>query len=462
MTWSHKKINVLRAAGVASVLGIDCTDTRARVVELALHGGLLNKFRTTFTVNNFFTIEFEPSDNNEARSDRLSKAIQGHGIKTRYVSTSIQTHGVRSVIADISSSGTNILGWIHDNYEKLLHLQAPINDIAIGYEILSARDGMRSVEVTFVRKTDLEQSEAILALSGLIPLSITAGIRDALNPLLYDREFLEQQKFSFVYFGQHDAVVFEFDKQKRVETSRSDKNAIDMNTNSTVWVGGEIGEHHEREFRPLSIPTEYMLAVGCAIKGCLSDVHPMDFTATATKTIMQGSVHKRIFTRTVIACGIMIAGFLCAEIAGSLIIETLLENGESAYRQSGLNYSELTTLEKQNADLKDELKKKGSLLYRSNTAEVYHDIAARTPSDVWLQKIHVDGKIKPTGIITIAGYAASGDDVAGLLKNLGSSQILRDVHLVKSRVPTENDNIGVIRTRLPHPMMFELQAGIRR
>ena len=452
-----QKINLQKLSGVSSMLGIDLTEKRARVVELVQQGGIFNKFKSIFTAKSHFTVTFNENSSVEERANQLSGELKSRNVSTNRGATSIQSLGVRTVTAEIPPSVSNINDWIYDNYEKLIRIPVSIRDIVYGYEILSVGSSSYIVEVTFVRKTDIDSMQLVCAIAGLSLQSLTAGTRDALNAILFSDEFLYRDISTVVYYSDSYSSVSEFEKQKRIKTTSVEGKAIESDLDPTKTVFAGEGIEHQDTIKPFSLPPEYTLAAGCALKGFIPELNPADFLPVERVQAKNETIYKNLFQRTVFACGGIILALLILQTSISLYLSNIDEQLDRQLLESGLNYSELTILQKQNKELRSELERTGSAEFRSNNAKIFHEIAAFVPDGLWLYKIETDA-IK--GSITIAGYTSTGDAIAEFLKRCEKTSLFQNVRLTRSGMPLQNEDMSFVLKKISVPVTFQLQASL--
>ena len=140
------------------------------------------------------------------------------------------------------------------------------------------------------------------AAAGLALLSLTGGVRDALNVLLYDKEFLAGSVQTFGYVTADGVIVSEFENGKRIRTYRTDKDSVDLNAQGMLSAG-EINENILKVVYSFTIPPDYVLAAGCALKGFVPELHSANFLPSATAKKTQNETYKNLFHRTVFASG---------------------------------------------------------------------------------------------------------------------------------------------------------------
>ena len=198
-------------------------------------------------------------------------------IQTKHAVTSLQSLAVRTTQVEIPVSVTNTDNWIRENFEKLLRIPVALSEISYSYEILGRKESANTVEVTFARKSEIEQTKHLFSEAGLTLLSLTAGTRDSLNVLVYSELFQKNDISSFVYFSDAAIVMNEFSNKKRVRTFTIDKMDENLISNNDLIFSGAVpATITSSVIKPLGVASEYTLAVGHALKGFLPEFHALN------------------------------------------------------------------------------------------------------------------------------------------------------------------------------------------
>src|SRR5713101_6022027 len=100
-------IDLRRLAGIRRVLGVDLTDSRARIVELERKGNPFNRFKPKFTVRKSLTIDFDTNSDVAGRAETLRSLLRQQEITTPFAVTSVQSLGIKIVISTLTSDARN-------------------------------------------------------------------------------------------------------------------------------------------------------------------------------------------------------------------------------------------------------------------------------------------------------------------------------------------------------------------
>src|SRR5437867_4036186 len=130
-----RNIDIRKFAGIRTLIGIDLTDSRARIVQLERKGNLFNKFKPTFNVLKFLSCEFEEGSSLEERADNLRALLANNKLETKLAVSTIESPAIRvkTVAVPIDS---NIDEWIEEHLQKILNVPLSIDQLIYRYEIV--------------------------------------------------------------------------------------------------------------------------------------------------------------------------------------------------------------------------------------------------------------------------------------------------------------------------------------
>lgn len=434
-------------AGVNRVLGIDLSDNCVRVVEVEERLLPLRKSQSRFNVRNHFTLEFDPAEEWLKKTDLLKQKLAELGISTRSAATSIRSLGVKVVEAIIPSGVHTIDEWIIENQEKLLRIPLSSGSIAHCAEILERTDSEVRVEITFVRKEEIERYQSFFRTAGLELITLGAGTRDASNVMTLEKNFGEKEE-KFLFVADDSANVTEFIQGRR---NRSYQTVAPFNQTQpeevSVFMSGEKAikaNIADAQFiQPFGLSPEYCLAVGLALKALHPDLSPTNLLPKEETNRIMLNFHKSFFQRAVLFSGAVLIALLFIPFAletyfnwqSSKLDEQLLANGSS--------YTELTLLETQTRDLEKQFTEANTSVRSSHTAKLLHNIASASPEGLWLYKIKLDTETKGKSKLFLFGYTLKSEKVTDYLKNL--TGIGYEANLIRSGNPQQNETLIPLR-----------------
>ena len=193
-----RHISLRQLAGVNNVLGIDLSENYVRVVELEENYLSFRCTQSRYNVRHYFTLEFSPDSEWSKKAELLRPRLTELGIKTRYAATSVRSLGIKVIEATIPIGTRSIDEWIVENQEKLLRIPLSSGHINYVIEELERTETGTRVEITFVRKEEIERLRSFVRNAGLELITLSAGVRDASNVMALERSFQENE-INFVF-----------------------------------------------------------------------------------------------------------------------------------------------------------------------------------------------------------------------------------------------------------------------
>ena len=440
-------VNLHQLADANRVLGIDFAENCVRVVEVEERLFLHRKSQSRFNVRNHFTLEFNPAEEWLKRAGLLKQKIAELGIRTRYAATSIRSLGVKVVETIIPSGIHTVDEWIAENQEKLLRIPLSSGNITHCSEILERNDSGTRVEITFVRKEEIERYQLFFRTAGLELMILGAGTRDASNVMTFEKNFGEkEEKFLFV---TNDSVnVTEFIQGRRNRTYQAVTPFNQTHPEGvSVFVSGEKAINANiagaQLIQPLGLSPEYCLPVGLALKALNPNLSSTNLLPAEEANRITVKLYKSFFQRAVLFSGVVLIALLFIPFAletyfnwrSNKLDEQLLANGSS--------YAELTLLETQTRELEKQLTESNTSIRSSHTAKVLYNIASASPEGLWLYKIKLDIETKGTSKLSLFGYTLKSEKVTDYLKSLNG--LGYEANLIRSGNPQQNETLIPLR-----------------
>ncbi|RPI03036.1 MAG: hypothetical protein EHM64_12990 [Ignavibacteriae bacterium] len=440
-------ISLRQLAGVNRVLGVDLTDNCARVVELEERIIPLRKTQSRFIVRNHFTLEFNPADEWSNKADLLKQKLSELGSSTRSAATSIRSLGVKVVETIIPSGIHAIDEWISENQEKLLRIPLSSGRISHSVEILEQTDSGTRVEITFVRKDEIERYQSFFRAAGLELIVLGAGVRDACNVIMVENNIeLKEAKF---FFSAEDSInVTDFLHGRRIRSYQSTAPITQAHPEeAAVFISGEqcieLNFTGADVIQPLGLSPEYCLPVGLTLKALNPELSPTNFLPAEETSRITLNIHKSLFQRTVLLAGTLLIVLLIIPFALETYLNWRSNSLDELLLANGSSYTELKLLETQTRDLEKQLTESGSSVRSSHTSKLLHDIASASPEGLWLYKFKLDAATKGTSKLSLFGYTQQSEKVTDYLKNLNG--LGYEAILVRSGSPQQNETVIPLR-----------------
>ena len=437
------RLSLRQLAGANSVLGIEITENCTRVVEVEERVITFRKSQLRFNVRNHFTLEFDPAEEWLKRADLLKYKFAELGIRSRYAATSIRSLGVKVVETIIPSGIHTIDEWITENREKLLRIPLSSESIAHGVEILERNDSGTRVEITFVRKEEIERYQSFFRTAGLELITLGAGARDASNVLTLEKNFGEKEE-KFLFVEDDSTNITDFIQGKRNRSCQpvtpfnpAQPEEVSIAVSGEKAIDAKIAGAHL--VQPLGLSPEYCLSVGIALKSLNPELSPTNLLPTEDINRVTLNLHKSFFQRTVLFAGAVLIALLFIPFVletylnwrSSKLDEQLLANGSS--------YTELKLLETQTRDLEKQLGESSTSIRSSHTAKLLYNIASASPEGLWLYKFKLESDKKGISQMSLFGYTLKSEKVTDFLKNLNG--LGYEANLIRSGSPQQNESL---------------------
>lgn len=476
--WSPRRINLQKIAGLKTLIGLDINEQRVRAVELKILGGTVDKFNSRFTVSKYLTYDIVEGSSFESSAGAIKEELKRRGMRSHYAVAAIETGKVKVVRAEVPSDITNFDEWLQDNFDKLVRIPVPFQELAYQYETVKARPSNDNVEIAFVRTSDVDSIIQVVKSMGLDLIALSAGVRDCITPLFLSDSYKLEGRVSFVFGGEGYAAMFDIE-DGRVVGSYSSRSVADLPVReggNTLLAGEVLGSGCSR-FSPFGIPGEYALAAGLAVRGFLPELQSAEFLPSSEKLAVMERLSKRLFQRVVLACGGILLVALLIQSIFTMYVDHAENKVDARLLQSGASWSEVTVLEKQNARLKNELAMIEADSARSNVAKLLHDIVRIVPEGVWLYKMvltkdrpiqaGIFAKPRPRQgkdsyqamsgyIFLVSGYSDDSKRIAEFVRLFGKEPDLQDVRIVRSGFPVYGENMTAVGKKLATPLTFTI------
>lgn len=447
-----RRMDLLRLAGIRTVLGVDVTENRARVVSLTRTGWSINKYSRNFQATGSLSVEFDAGMTVEEKGLRLRESLVSKGIHCRYAVGCVRSRGIKIVAASVPVETEDVSEWIRDNYEKLVKVPIPLESIVFRYEVLHLTESGRHVEVTFVRKDDIRTCEKLFVSAGLDLIALAAGPRDALNSFMIGDQLGKKQ--TFIYADEESTVQIEINEAKsgplRAGTFRLDT------VGQGDVVSGKYADASAEAFRPFGLSSSFTLASGLAIKGFLPEISPMNFLDEVKNAHFAASVHRSLIKRSTFAYATVLSILLAVPVIAGFALQSMKESLEEQLVESGPVYQHVSMLEQQVRFLEEGLSGKDAITTRSSVARTLQEVAFAAPESLWLARLRLERDTHGESTILLTGYTRSNELVAEFLRRLQARS--RDVSLVRSGSAVSTDTFLPSGVRSTFTV-FEIRTG---
>jgi hypothetical protein len=449
------RLDLQRLSGVRSVLGIDLSETQARIVQVERKGNPVDRLKARFVPRCSFLCDLEPGRSPEEKGICLKEQLISRGLIGSYAVVGIHGRGVRTVRATIPGGTTDIQAWIRDHAEKLLRLPVQAGELTFRFAAIESEGENSVFEVTFVRRGELEAAALLAKSAGLELLALEPGVDSLLLAMLLGGGAEAPHEAKILYCDGPDSWVLDY-KEGRKSSSRHAPLS-----EGHLEAGGEessLASHHDRPLtepraliagsfkcnerppssRPLEafgLPAECALAAGLALHGLLK----MSFEATSLvpdcRRRYEEKLYGSLWKRAVLAVGGTIFLMLALLAGGSAFLEWRIGQTEKEIASAGPLYEELRTLENAITSLKSRLRGGGATMRRSNAVKTLHEIASLLPQGLWFTKVEMNAGVLGEAELQIHGFARSHQEVSEFLRSLERSSLTRGVRLVRSGAP---------------------------
>jgi hypothetical protein len=313
----------------------------------------------------------------------------------------MQSSGVKIVNAKIPPETENLDSWISDNYEKLVTLPVPFDELTYSYEVMetSEDDGV-ALEIRLVRQKECERIKEFFKLAGLQLLALNIGT---------------------------------------VEDNKE--------------------EHRVTEIiAQFGVSSEYALAVNIACQGFSQRNRKFDILDTFSREFVLSSLYKRVSRRAIILFGTLIVFVLAIMYVFNIVIDRKLEAIENSISFDTKAYCDVETLEAEVRSLESKLHGSSAIAKRSTTAKLLHEVATLAPDGVWFDRLSLGQGVKNASSLSISGVARSNWEIADFLRKLQSSAVCTNVKLIRSGSASSSDGSMEMRKSTSSLVAFELTA----
>lgn len=462
-------IDFLKIAGIQSILGVDLGERGAHIVELRKTGSVLNKYRAKFQIVNSFSVAFESGSTVEQRGKQIADVLKGKSIAAKHTVVGISSLGIKSVTVNIPVSSENIEEWVLENRTKLSKVPIPLKEMSFRYELLSETETDRSFEITFLRNSEIESCQRIIAVSGLELVSLGVGMREILNDfILFDPEF-KRGEMDLVFSREDLFWTLKLSNGKRLERSavplHNGLKAIDdwANEDRQVMVTGDDvpapPSSKIRALNALGCKPEHSLAVGLAIKGFLPECSPVSFATTGGRFLLD--VYKSLTLRLSLLLGVVLILLLALPWFGQSYLQSEMDSLDEKLAENSKPFEEMQSLEREVNSLSEKISNNERLRARIPFARMLYSTASTVPDGLWLSRLTID---EQTDVASIAleGYAEQNDRLSMLLRSLQQTGLCEKVSLIKSGSP-EVMPVGVTSRNISTDLLaFEVRGIIRK
>jgi len=437
------KIDLLKLAGVKSVLGIELTGTLAHLVELKDTGNVLGRSKAGMQAVRSLRVPLEAGMLPGERGVRIREALEAAGCLCKYAVSSVCSRGVKTVTATVHVDVADLDDWIRENIEKLLKVPVPLKELCYSYEVVEDVDTGICVEIGFARTSDVDQHRQLIKAAGLELIGLSIGARDAMLPyLLQVSGGLES--FTLVHCEDTGATVLRVKDglrlpvQKIIGKGSAEEFFESGSIDEGYILGGLVPGHSDpaRCARPFGLAPEFTLAAGLAVKGKRSELSSMDVLGEAGREQFTKSLYKAIVRRTIVILGVCLSLLLAGPIVAQRIMQNQLERVEEAFSALGLAYDEVRALEQEVQALQSRLQGSHATTGRSNVTQLLHDLATAIPDSVWLNSLGYRATK-----ISLQGKAINNERIARLMRSLQSTHGIGQVRLIRSGSPGHNDRV---------------------
>ncbi len=430
------RLDLQRLSGIRRVMGIDLSESHARVVELERRGNPFDRFRAKFRPVSSFSCDLGSLSRPEERGLVLKEQLGARGVSCRLAVVGIHGRGVRTTIATVPPGTGDIHEWIREHEEKLLKLPVHTGEVSFRFTPLESSTQSPTVEITFVRRNELEAAALTVKSAGLELLSVEPGIDDLLLAAMLSGGPDDQHEGTILYSDGASSWVLNFKEGRKVLSGHAPTNVSPPGEIPTLVAG--LADQTPGGRQPLSVlglTCEYALACGLAICGLVRV--PLDSSPLLPDVRKRNEerVYRSLWKRTVLALGSGILFMLAFLGAASWFLQSKLELIDDEIETAGPDYNELRALESSVAALQSRLRGGGATMRRTNSAKTLHESARAVPEGLWFTNVEISAKGPGEAELEIHGFARSHQEVSLFLRSLERSPLTRRVRLVRSGTP---------------------------
>jgi Tfp pilus assembly protein PilN len=459
-------IDINRLAGITSILGITVRESQIQVVEIAKRGLLIRNDLRQFKVLYSFTIDLPLGVSATEKSKLLKDTLTSKKITSRYVVSTVQTLGVKSVVTTIPVSMVSECNdWLHDNYDKVLRIPIPIDQLSITVEVLSINEKGITAEISFVRKNDISEYLQLFDDAGLVLLSLGAGVRDAVNSYLIASDPEKDGDTRFIFLEDVGGTETVIQNRKRIEIRQASNSLEDIATETEIIIAGpgtkKVDLPSVKKWTPSGLDTSFTLPLGLGLKGYCPHLSPTNFMLEEFKTNLNEKIYKSLTQRYVLVLGMVLLILLAASQLSGYLISRKIENLDNTLSGLSNNYAEISVLEKQIESLKSKVQDTRNGIHRTNLGRLLHGLAVATPEDLWYTQVTLTAGQSHKSRMTISGYSRSSENISLLIKSLAQHQICSSVNLNRQGSPLGEDDILPVKGGNVSFTVFEITGEIQ-
>jgi len=458
-----QRIDIRRFGGLGSVLGVDIDERRAHIIELSRRGGYFNKYRASYKPVRFVTVLFPESLSSQERGDMLNKALVSNGVSARMAVASIAPSAVKIFRASVPAGTENIDEWIGDNLERLVRIPISNQQVWYRYEILGSTESGIELEVTIVRRDEIERVEAVLESAGCDLIAIGSAVRDLSSAISLAQDIEAETTLAY-FFGQ-TLVLSTMNGGRRVNKVLSLPGAEEelsrLMQERKVLSAGENIPHNliDMEFRPLGIPTEYTLALGLALKAFIPEISPMNFLGQKRSEKTEANLTRALAIRVSIACGGLLMLMLVILTLSNAVFNYKLDKASEELLAADPALREVASLEKEVSAMEQVYGNTGQAYARSDVARVLHSVAGALPDSVWLYSIILDNSQGENVSVTLSGFALGEMKVTEALRALELGRAGSHAQLIRLGTPLDGEPLPVGRGKF---VTFQIQLMLNQ
>jgi type IV pilus assembly protein PilN len=447
----HFPLDIIRRRCIASVIGLDITDRRARVVELSNKGSLRFWSRQEFRPIAQFEATFEKDWNERQKGECIRQLLDEHHCTSRYAVTAVRGTGVKTVTTALPASTDDIDEWILDNFDKLVRLPLSPSEVSVRYDIPARTDEEIKIEITFVRNSDINGIRAVAAAAELRLLRISAAENDLVRLLPFIKQPANTELGKIAFHENDFITIMGIDNNGRrsKEVIRSSHYKRETE-GSPVHLGEGQGT-----LLTFDIPGEYDLATALALSGLQGAMTEQNFLPFPEQSAIIESISKSLTQRIALTAGVVVALLLLIPLFFSLCLQSGIDSVDSTLLAQQAMHTDIASLGNQVRELRSQMSSDNTRWSRSNSARVLHELAASAPDGVWFYKVtYKDNSLR------IFGYSQTTDKVAEFIKRLESSKIFEAAALKRVGMPQMNEPVETIQKRLNTFQTFEITTAL--
>jgi Tfp pilus assembly protein PilN len=425
-----QRLDFARLAGIRSVLGLDLDGTSARIVAVQKRGNLLDKYKARYSAGAPLCCTFPPGATAETKGATIKEALASRRIQTRHCVATIRSLGVRTVTAQVPASVHDMGEWIGEHAAKLLKIPVALSELDLRWSVLESSPSGSLLEVTFVRKTDLEEVREIVKAAGLIMLHLGAGVGDVLNALFVSEPSIAEQDLTVAFVEGQKVTLVPLSRAKR-KAMVTYPNGLDEPTRKSfeekaggelLWAGARSFAEilpQDKELKPYNLTPDYALATGLALKGFLPGLHLVDFLTEAECEEATVRLWQMGFKRTAIALGSLLFLLLTLHVAASMALTHLNEQAETEVSSSQDVLREVEGLREKVQALEAQVESSQTGASQGNLSRVLHELAGSVPASVRIDRLQAEAGQEQNELhLTLSLSVRSQEAVTTFMKQL--------------------------------------------